>query len=315
MKNNDALIDFAQFLKDKDADIEKDLDKHFDEYIKQTGIDPDAFISSLTGEHTVSEEDAEDAYDYMELAESAATAKEALKYAKKALALEPENWDAAVMIAQISANSPESLLEKYEKLIAEAEAVMIRDGWFTDEYTGEFWWFLETRPYMRLRNEYLATLIECSMLKKAIQQAEDMLRLCENDNLGIRYGLMHLYAYFEEEESASELLNKYPEESSLFLLPLSFLYYKLGDLQKAAQYLRKLKETNRDTLKFFNALIKGHPEDIFEEDVSFGYQPFTIQELAVAFQQNTFLYGQSASFFAWGQKKLKGMKNTQKPRR
>lgn len=314
MKNNDALIDFAQYLKDQNADIDEDLDKHFDEYIRQTGIDPASLIDSLTGERAVSEAEAENAYDYLELAESAPTAKEALKLAKKALSLEPENWDAAVMVAQISAKNPESLLEKYEKLIEEAEAVMIRDGWFSDEYIGEFWGFHETRPYMRLRSEYLTTLIDCSMLKKAVKQSEDLLRLCENDNLGVRYGLMHLYAHFEDEESALRLLNKYPEESSMFLLPLSILYYKLGDLKKAAQYLRQLKETNKDTLRFFNTLLKGNPEDLLDEEMSFGYRPFTIQELVIAFQQNTFLYGQSASYFSWGQKKLKGMKNTKKPR-
>lgn len=115
MKNDDALIDFAQYLKDQNADIDEDLDKHFDEYIRQTGIDPVSFIDSLTGNRVV-EEYAEDAYDYPELAESAPTAKEALRLAKKALSLEPENWDAAVMVAQISSNSPESLLEKYENL-------------------------------------------------------------------------------------------------------------------------------------------------------------------------------------------------------
>lgn len=241
MKNNDALIDFAQILKDKNADIEKDLDKYFDEYIKQTGIDPDSFINSLTGDRTIAEERAENAYDYLELAETAPTAKEALRLAKKALSLEPENWYAAVMVAQISANSPESLLEKYEKLIVEADAVMIRDGWFSDEYIGEFWGFHETRPYMHLRSEYLTTLIDCSMLKKAVKQSEDLLRLCENDNLGIRYGLMHLYAHFEDEGSALHLLNKYPEESSMFLLPLSILYYKLGDQKKIRTVFEKAK--------------------------------------------------------------------------
>ena len=106
-------------------------------------------------------------------------------------------------------------------------------------------------------------------------------------------------------------------------------YYKFpgGGIDKGedniATLIREVKEEAGldvivDSIREYGHVLrkeKGHPEDIFEEDVSFGYQPFTIQELAVAFQQNTFLYGQSASFFAWGQKKLKGMKNTQKPRR
>lgn len=161
---------------------------------------------------------------------------------------------------------------------------------------------------MQLRSAYLDTLVSCDMLKKATAEAEDLLRLCENDNLGVRYHLMHLYAHFEDEEKALALLNKYDEESSMFMLPLSILYYKLGNLKKAAQYLKILNRRNKDTRRFFEALTKADAEELFDEIVTFGYQPFTIQELAVAFRENPFLFGSIAAYFSWGLRKLKAMK-------
>ena len=47
---------------------------------------------------------------------------------------------------------------------------------------------------MMLLQEYLSSLIECGIHNKAIQIGEEMLRLNQNDNLGIRFLLMPLYA-------------------------------------------------------------------------------------------------------------------------
>ena len=94
----------------------------------------------------------------------------------------------------------------------------------------------------------------------------------------------------------------------MILLPLSILYYKLGDLKKAVRYLKKAKAVNPDTMRFFDALINGEAENVFEEMEDFGYRPGTIQEYVIEFQQNTFLFGQAASYFSWGYQKLKTMK-------
>lgn len=304
------MIDFSEYLKGESVQNESDAEKYLLKFMEERNIDPAEVLSSAvdSDEFGIYNNNDDEVYEYLELAENASSAKEALKYAKKALELAPENWNVACMVAELSAKTPESLLEKYEQLIARANAAMERDGWFSEEYIGEFWGFHETRPYMQLREAYLDTLVSCDMLKKAMVEAEDLLRLCENDNLGIRYHLMHLYAHFEDEEKALALLKKYDEESSMFMLPLSILYYKLGNWKKAAQYLRILNRRNKDTRRFFEVLIKADAEDLFDEIGTFGYQPFTIQELAVAFRENPFLFGSTAAYFSWGLKKLKAMK-------
>ena len=224
------MIDFSKYLEEKSVQNERDTEKYLLKYMEERNIDPAEVLSSMADADDYDDDyddDNDEVYKYLELAENASSAKEALKYAKKALELAPENWNVACTVAELSSKTPESLLEKYEQLIAQANAAMERDGWFSEEYIGEFWGFHETRPYMELREAYLDTLVRCDMLKKAMAEAEDLLRLCENDNLGIRYHLMHLYAHFEDEEKALALLKKYDEESSMFLLPLSILYYKL----------------------------------------------------------------------------------------
>ena len=94
----------------------------------------------------------------------------------------------------------------------------------------------------------------------------------------------------------------------MFLLPLSILYYKLGDLKKSAKYLKKLKNTNEDTLEFFKGINKGQM-DFLENESPYGYRPFTIEELMLEFAENPFLFVTTKTYFEWAYKKLKNMKS------
>lgn len=295
--NDKSITDqFEKFAEGKDIESEENFSRVFAEFMKSQKIIPFS---------KTSEKDAEDAYDYLELSDSAPNKKQALKYAKKALELEPDNIDAQIAIADLTANTAESLLEKYKLLIEKADVKMKADGWFSKEYIGEFWGFHETRPYMRLRAEYLDALINCSMFGLAIKECNDLLRLCENDNLGIRYKLMHLLAFFEDEKSALKLLSKYDEKSTMFLLPLSVLYYKLGNLTKATKYLRELQRVNKDTEKFFNAFIEQNFEEYYDEMSDYGYKPFTIEEFIINMQENGYLFASTPQYVLWAARKLK----------
>ncbi|MCM1333986.1 MAG: hypothetical protein NC084_07330 [Bacteroides sp.] len=254
----------------------------------------------------VTEANAETSDDFLELAESAFSQKQALKYAKKALELDPDNLSASVMVAEASSTTPEKLIEKYESLIKSAEKKLEANGYFSDENIGEFWMILETRPYMRLLDSYSDALIQCGRMRKAIAGYEKMLKLCKSDNLGARYRLMHLFAFFEDEKAALDLLAKYPEEeSSSFLLPLSMLYYKLDDLREATGYLRRLSEVNKDTVKFLNDAINDDLDKYYENTDPRGYHPSSIEEFLTQTEENTFLFVQTPSYFSWALRKLK----------
>jgi len=299
MNFNDYINEFDAYIKNKIINSDEDFDRAFDEFMKSKGI-----LSSLDEHPELSEENAEDVYDYLELSDNASTKKQALKYAKQALALEPDNWDAETRVIELSAGNSEILINKYKKLIDKANRKMQKDGWFSDEYIGEFWGFYETRPYMQLRAYYFNVLIENSMFRSAAAEGEDLLRLSENDNLGIRYHLMNIYAFLEDEQSAKKLYKKYDEKSTMFLLPLSILYYKSGDFKKSLEYLTELNRINKDTLKFFKAMKANSISQYLSFESSFGYKPFSIEELVIAVTDNEFLFFNIPQYFEWGLKKL-----------
>lgn len=300
MNNNDLLKEFDKFLNGKEITTDEEFDKAFNEFIISKGL-----MSPEDNE----EPDEEDVYYYLDLAQSATSKKNALKYAKKALELEPDNLDAEAMVAECSATSFEALIEKYEALLEKEKNKLTKQGYFKADSIGDFWLIFETRPYMRLYDSYVHLLIDCGKMKTAVKHCVEMLRLCENDNLGIRHSLMNLYAYLEDDESAIELFKKYENEySAMFLLPLSILYYKLGDLKKSAKYLKELKNTNEDTLEFFKGINKGQM-DFLENENPYGYRPFTIEELMLEFAENPFLFVTTKTYFEWAYKKLKNMKS------
>ena len=169
---------------------QKQHEEAFDRFMDERGMD---FLMQEALEDM--DEDLQRAYD----AESKA---ETLKYAKRSLKNNPRNVEAETLIAQCQAKSEDDLQKKYLKILEKEEKNLKNDGIWEDESIGDFWLIAETRPYMRLYNSYVDSLIVTRKFRKAAAESEKMLQLCENDNLGIRYRLMHIYAYLEEEAAA-----------------------------------------------------------------------------------------------------------------
>lgn len=274
---------------------QKQHEEAFDRFMDERGMD---FLMQEALEDM--DEDLQRAYD----AESKA---ETLKYAKRSLKNNPRNVEAETLIAQCQAKSEDDLQKKYLKILENEEKNLKNDGIWEDESIGDFWLIAETRPYMRLYNSYVDSLIVTRKFRKAATESEKMLQLCENDNLGIRYRLMHIYAYLEEETAAQRLYRQYEEENcTMFLLPLAVLYYKLDDLKTAAGYLKQLFQVNPEC-KIFFALQDVEPEKI-EEAINAsmdklaetgGYKPGSLEEFLVITQEEQYLYESEASFWIW----------------
>lgn len=274
---------------------QKQHEEAFDRFMDERGMD---FLMQEALEDMA--EDLQRAYD----AESKA---ETLKYAKRSLKNNPRNVEAETLIAQCQAKSEDDLQKKYLKILEKEEKTLKNDGIWEDESIGDFWLIAETRPYMRLYNSYVDSLIVTRKFRKAAAESEKMLQLCENDNLGIRYRLMHIYAYLEEETAAQRLYRQYEEENcTMFLLPLAVLYYKLDDLKTAAGYLKQLFQVNPEC-KIFFALQDVEPEKI-EEAINAsmdklaetgGYKPGSLEEFLVITQEEQYLYESEASFWIW----------------
>lgn len=259
----------------------------------------------------LTEKTAQTADDYLELAENAPSKTKAIKYLKKACELDAENIDAELQLIDLTAKNDTEYLQRIEELLAKAKKQLEKEGYFEDDSIGEFWLMTETRPFMRVYCTYMDELMRSGKLRLAIEAGMDMLRLCENDNLGKRYDLMNCYAALEDEEAALALQSRYPDEkSTMFLLPLSVLFYRLGKEEQARQYLKELMEVNADTKKFFAAVLSGRPPKI--ERSPYGYRPGTIEEFEECVNLRPKTYGDCAGYWMWGQEQIKALGKTAK---
>lgn len=262
------------------------------------------YNSNLPGE--ITEETAETTDDYLELAENANSKAQALKFAKKAVQLDQDNLDAKKMVEEITTEHPYEMVGKYQKLIEYGKTVMDKKGYMNEDSIGDYWGISETRPFIRLYSSYLDLLVNCGMMRMATTVGEEIIRYNTNDNLGIRYILMHVYAYLEDEKSMLALYKKYDEhDESQMLLPISIIYYKLGDLEKAAEYLRRLTKTNKDTGRFIRAFVNDTLDKYASRMNPMGYQPFTIEEFLVELHEHTYLFEVVPCYFDWAAQVIK----------
>lgn len=240
------------------------------------------------------------AEDYLELAEAATSKKKCVEYLRKAAELEPDNPDVQLqLIIETMDKDVNEQLTALGGLMETAEKQMEKGGYFRD-YTGDFWSVYETRPYMRVCDTYIDMLICCGMMRRAIEESQRLLELCENDNLGVRYRLMHLYAYMEDELHALALHKQFGAyEETQMLLPLAVLYYKLNQLDKAEEYIKRLAAVNKDTKRFMRAVLKDGLSSFIENASPYGYSPFTGEELLCEIVQSMFLFESVPYFFQW----------------
>ena len=190
---------------------------------------------------------------------------------------------------------------------------MKKNGFMTKENIGEYWLIHETRPYMRLRFRYVDLLIGCGMFKKAADECKELLRLCEADNLGVRYTLMHIYAHLEMENEALRLFKKFDGGSDTqMLLPLAMVYYKVGKRDTAKNYLTELAAINKDAKKFFRDIVTGNVDDTMSDEDEFGFIPNTYGELLYDIHHYPFLVLLSTPFFEWADEQLKRKRKSSK---
>lgn len=292
--------ELQEFLKNNDENNRTDADE--ESLIEE-------FMNCYNGRAFGKSSEPETSDDYLDLAFDAYDDKTALKYANKALALDPNNFDAKALVLELKAKDGTELVRSYEKAVQKATKYMEEKGYFRDECIGDFWKILETRPYMRLRAGFAENLVKCGKMGQAREECRELLKLCDGDNLGMRYHLMHIYTYFEEEEAALALHKHFDLcNETQMLFPLSILYYKKGNYTKATQYLRKLNSVNKDLKKFLQ-IFTGDLFEWFEEyESENGYRPNTIEELIVELNENLFLFTATNYYSEWALKQVKKFK-------
>ena len=289
-------------------ELQRFLDSHADEIKSEDDANAlaEQFLAEYDQKCAAQQDHApETADDYLDLAEQATSKKKHMEYLRKALELEPDNLDARLQM--ITCTTEHHLDEQrlaLQELLDATDKQMEQTGAFK-EYAGEFWTAPETRPYMRVRYTYFDVLISCGMMRRAIDEGQRLLELCENDNLGVRYQLMHLYAYMEDELHALALHKQFDSyEETQMLLPLAVLYYKLNQFDKAEDYIKRLAKVNKDAKKFLRAAARDQLYDYMDEMSPYGYQPFTMEELLDELMKSSYLFDSVPYFFVWASKVL-----------
>lgn len=217
----------------------------------------------------------DEAYDLLERAENADRISDARRLAKRAFEKSDECLDAKIFLADIAPNVIEA-----EKIINQAldyeEKRLRKAGFFDSENIGRFYLIFETRQYIRALHAKAMILFNSGRLRQAIEVCQEILRLNQNDNLGIRYYLMAIYALLEDEMSAAALYEKYPEDDFFMAFTLFLLNYKLGRLKQADKNLRKAIELNGEIVAYYRA---AHPPARFFQDTDGYYEPHSTTEI------------------------------------
>ena len=116
---------------------------------------------------------------------------------------------------------------------------------FFEENSGYFWGLIETRPYMRARQELADLLHDAGRTDDAIAHYEAMLDLNPNDNQGIRELLLAFYLTRGDLDGARRLFEQYEEDGSAAFRWSRILERHLaGDEAKAATLLAEARKDN-----------------------------------------------------------------------
>lgn len=189
---------------------------------------------------TPMEEAQELAFKAME----AETEEQARKLAKRALTKDPDCVDALVLLTSIDANSPKQAIEGLQKAVAAGERSLGAE--FFKENKGHFWGVLESRPYMRARQQLAELLRGVGCNQDAIAHYAAMLELNPNDNQGVRYPLLGAYLTVGDLESARALLKCFEDDAmATFAWGYVLERFLSGDLEGASAALKAARKENR----------------------------------------------------------------------
>ena len=231
--------------------------------------------------------------------------EERYRIIKRVLRMEPDNITAASMQIEYLAKNADDRVHHYEDLTRKATARLQSEGVFSEENIGKFWALPATKPYMFLRLSYLEALVAARKLRLAAKECEEMLRLSEHDALGRRYQLMFIYAAIEEGDAAIALYQRYEEGVAMMYLPLAMLFYRLGKMKMARNFLHELAAVNVDTEEFFARGVDGDLPQRAPGRHAGSFAIGTMEEFGEAVTDNGFAFVGMEAFFAWGLSELR----------
>ncbi len=226
----DRLLDAAGIEDPKEAQ------KFIQENI--VGKDLDQLFSGMPSS------DSEKAQDLAYQAMDAASPKEALRLARKAVKLDPKCLDAQLILVMLDDRRGKDPIDDLKNILEQARKDWGED--FFKENRGYFWGLVETRPYMRAMQMLANLLEECGEIGETIEVMEEMISLNSHDNQGIRYGLIGKYLEIGALERVRRLFKEYPDDMNwgVFAWALPLERYVAGELKEAEKAFKKAMKAN-----------------------------------------------------------------------
>jgi tetratricopeptide (TPR) repeat protein len=228
-----------------------------------------------------------------------------VKLARKALKIWPDCADAYVVLAEQAETLPQAI-ELFEQAVAAGQRALGTDF---EDMAGQFWGFIETRPYMRARLGLAHCLHAAGRREEAAKHYREMLRLNPNDNQGVRETLAACLLELGQNDELGGLLERYREDGSAAWAYASVLlaYRTEGESERARQLLAAARKTN----KYVPAYLLGNkllPQQLPE------YVGLGDEAEAIAYAAN-FLpaWKSTPGVISWLRARVAAVKSRQKP--
>jgi tetratricopeptide (TPR) repeat protein len=199
--------------------------------------------------------DKDRAQDLVYAAMEARTATEMFRLVNTALELDPANVDARLMRADFRGLEGEDRIFELKDIIAEGAKSLGKKAF--KEMVPHFWGFVETRPYMRARQQLAEEYRVSGRLEEAVLEYNEMLALNENDNQGVRYELLPCLLALDRLEDARKLMQRFDDDctfSVVFTWCRVLERHLSGDPAGAKDALVVARKQN----PHMEAYLKGH---------------------------------------------------------
>jgi tetratricopeptide (TPR) repeat protein len=223
-EKEDMLAALSEAVRGKDFSNEAELNAFLEQFVGMKMSDVTASLAGEQDEWSVQEQ-AEDLFFEAMEARTAATCRKKLK---EVLKLDPDHVRALTALAKAE-RKPQDVEKGFRQAIAAGARKL---GPLLEEGAGQLWGLLEARPYMEARAELALFLAnDEERLDEAIAEHQELLRLNENDNQGIRDPLLGLLLEKRRFDEARALVKKYDTNYAA-----TWMYAKaLLEFQKCAE--------------------------------------------------------------------------------
>ncbi len=173
----------------------------------------------------------------------------------QAYKLDPENVDALLMMARMAGFEGEERIAFLRTIVKKGAKRLGKKAF--KELVPHFWGFLETRPYMRARQELAEELRSAGRLEEAAVEYAEMLVLNENDNQGVRYHYLPCLLVLNRLEDARSLMKRYTDDVKWNTV-FAWCHVLERVLSEDEPGARKALAAARKQNGFTEAYLKGH---------------------------------------------------------